>query len=209
MRTEKEYFQGHDVGQEHKRVAEDPWRCFFWGLMRQGASCKTFSNGPAQRSSPSVTLGDVGFGMVIRNSSSLEGNYFCPPMFSVVLPLDAVLVMRSPNTIQRHIHLMNLLINALFPKHQGCSDFLYGSLCLRQASALLVQSQVWLTRRTWTCHWMLMWGFVQMVPWASRQTSPQSLCARHGHSGQCGAHSHQSGQFGAGGSKQCYLDSNT
>ena len=79
MRTEKEYFQGHDVGQEHKRVAEDPWRCFFWGLMRQGASCKTFSNGPAQRSSPSVTLGDVGFGMVIRNSSSLEGNYFCPP----------------------------------------------------------------------------------------------------------------------------------
>lgn len=47
--------------------------------MRQGASCKTFSNGPAQRSSPSVTLGNVGFGMVIRNCSSLEGNHFCPP----------------------------------------------------------------------------------------------------------------------------------
>ena len=58
----------------------------FGGLMRQGASCKTFSNGPAQRSSPSVTLGDVGL-MVIRKCSSLEGNHFCPPpMFSIVLP---------------------------------------------------------------------------------------------------------------------------
>ena len=82
--------------------------------------------------------------------------------------------------------------------------FLY--LCARHPHCLC-NYQVWLTRRT--CHWMLMWGLVQMVPWAPRQTWPQSLCARHGHSGQCGARSHQSGQFGAGGSKQCYLYSNT
>ena len=173
MRTEKEYFQGHDVAQEHKKEwPKIPEGFFFWGgVDATGSLMQDFQQWPRPTLIPIRHLG----GCWVWNGDTklfIIGRkpFLPPPPFSIVLTLDAVLVMRSPNTIQRHIHPTNLLLNALFPKHQGCSDFLYGSLCLRQASALLVQLQVWLTRRTWTCHWMLMWGFPELP--GKRHRSP-------------------------------------
>ena len=58
-RTKKEYFRGHDVGQEHKRVAEDPWSFFFsfWGVDATGSLMQDFQQWPRPTLIPIRHLG--------------------------------------------------------------------------------------------------------------------------------------------------------